>query len=127
MGIEPDIEYGNNCLCWDAGKTPKGILLTFAGIEKGSLWNPGFPEPPNRRHVCMQGIPCSFTKNTPDFIYNYQTNLPGSQISIFYWPIGFFAFNFLDVANCVFAGSNSIAVPLNKIWYGGNCQITWQD
>ncbi len=127
MGIEPDIEFGNNCLCFEAGRTPKRIFLNFSGIQEGSIWFPGLPGSPNGTYVCTQGIPCSWTLNTPDFIFNYQTNLPGSQISVFNFLTGFFAFNFIAIADCVFAGANNIAVPLNKAWWGGKGRLAWQD
>lgn len=40
-------EYGNDCFCFDAGKTPKYVYASFMSIIKGGQWIPGDPGPPN--------------------------------------------------------------------------------
>lgn len=63
--VERQMEYGDDCGCFDAGKTPKYYTVTFQDIfDCGPLEEEGWPSDANRTEVLTQDnvLPCVWKK-----------------------------------------------------------------
>lgn len=125
MGIEPDIEYCNDCVaCFPINKTPKFVYVSFAGIQTGALWIPGFSPPPNGIFKLESVGACLWTGGTATYVFDWKSNLPGTLILATEMILQI-AFSYNDPASCVTAGSNQITQPPDRIYHGGKAKIGW--
>lgn len=126
MGIDPDIEYGGNCLaCWAPGETPKYLYLNFIGIKTGALWLPGDPPPPNGMFKIEQFAGCLWTGVFDIIGISYGTLAPGTAITN--RVIGTaLAFDFGDPALCLFAAGNELTEPPARKYTSGTVQVSWK-
>lgn len=124
MGISTDPDdwgYGNNCGCWDAGKTPHTIYGYVSGIKTGSGWVPAIGDPQNGGfHLHQINPPCYFSHTTDRNPNIYRTGLPGSQLII--GAIGTQCFVGSSDNNCEWYFVNDEQDP-TRGFYGGTAII----
>lgn len=131
MGIpippEPD-PFGNNDLaCFPPGETPAIMYATFTGIEKGSIWAPGMPEPPNHKFELPQfsGNPKVWRYIGNDWVVQYFSGgglFPpfSSQLQIISEHVGVVAvFNKVIVGECKTYFESGLVEPPNRQFIHG--------
>ena len=126
MGIEPDIEYGNNCLlCWAAGLTPKKVWVKFSGIQKSPNF-PLAPPPPNGTFVLTQTAQaCQWGALAGIWSIGYHANGGGTGIAALQFPFPE-GFQFTSIFRCLTAGPNDFINPILHPYILGNAKVAWQ-
>lgn len=119
MGIEPDIEFGNDCgACYPAGQTPKYLYASFRFIVK-CPWAAGFgPPPPNQTFQLVQTLPCSWGAIVAPFQITYRASDGLPFLSIM--QAGMFWFHHIRVVACeTFFTNQLVCNPGVNIGTGG--------
>lgn len=129
MGItlDPDLyEYGNDCVEFPTGLTPKFVYCSVSDVKVGSLWVPGTAMPPNGLWKLEQtGTPCLWEYLHADFdvafavlggatVFNITLNIP---------PRG--AIFLANIAAVVWSGPNVFQNPIPFWFYDGIAQISF--
>lgn len=125
MGIEPDIEYGNDCLaCWTPGKTPKKLWVSFSGIKALIGLMAPFVGAANSTIELTQKTACYWENLAPPIGAYYKTGLPGSILSA--WTEGLHpTFTATSPNNCVFGFANELPGLPEFFFAGGYGHVSW--
>ena len=136
MGIDPDVEFGNDCLaCFNADETPKVIYAAFMDIE-WCPWVPlvnRFPPPNKKRCLTQTGDPCIWQYADANITVTYWSDLVLgpfhiSRLKVNLWippgtafignsaMCGNYFVSTLGVGNCAFP---------DFCCHAGHAQLTW--
>ena len=109
----------NNCiLCHDLDKSPAQVQVAFAGIERGALWVPTDPPPPNGVFEILATAPCSWAATIGLYTIDLHMAPLLSLLEItIAGPITIFSK--LWTFKCNLWYPNTITVPAGNKYYGG--------
>jgi hypothetical protein len=121
--------------CWGSGKTfgdvptPSQVEVTVYGIEKGSSWLPGDPEPPNGSYTFDQDVlyPCRFNWSDGTWLMHWWAYKTGGSVFTIELIGIEFAFDCTRDQNCRTYFVNEIDdVPASKFCFGAALAFdTW--
>ncbi len=107
-----------NCVgCFPDG-TPDTIWFSLQGMQRGDLWLPGDPNPPNGNVAMRINAPCNWTCDVGGCRFTYQVTRATTKFTaqILGGPIFFFA----QIGNtCAFWAVNTLNNPAVSKLYGG--------
>ena len=127
MPVSPDeFETDNTCpSCFEVNSSPLHLTAIVSGIVKGIYWAPWMPLPGNGIYVMPRKSNCVWEYKVLGVIaIGYQTNKPGSEVSMSQLP-GQWTFFSYSTQNGKFAFANENFGMGSGIYSGGRCQIVW--
>lgn len=108
--------------CFDVGKTPNFLLCFFSGIQRGALFNPGDPDPPNYLHTASVIAPCEWETLVTDFTVNYKVDALDTNVTLINAVVGS-AFTARSAGQCHIWLANDLINPAIRKYYGGWCMV----
>lgn len=124
--IITDPVFGDDCaLCFPAGKTPKYMMVSFAGIVTTKWWQSGFFPPPNRTFRYEQTVSCNWFYAAGDG-YGYLNITANKTVLAFApHPMVAFAFGSVVAVECCWIHYNQLSEAAGDWYEGGQAQIAW--
>ena len=116
--VPPDVCLG----CYDVGKSPQSVIVSFSGIRTGAAWAPPDPPPPNGTFEVQVSGPCLWVTDFGFWEVRYE-NLAGNSGVVIWDPLLSAAFSSHVIPACQLWFSNNLMNPAFK-YYDGHCIIT---
>jgi len=117
-------EWGNDCACWPAGRTPKTIYASFRGLDY-CWYRAWFPQLPNFQFCLTQvpAAPCEWEYSDGTWMVSYTTGPLGSNLALGWLPAWHLMFGSHSDAPCESSFTNDVVCkgePLVPYIAGGS-------
>lgn len=108
--------------CFDAGKTPKQVIVSVAGIGIGNNWAPGDPPPPFGDYIIEVDAPCEWSKTIDGYVIEYNNVGALAEVLIHDGAGTNYFWSWLPAA-CITFFNNFVQNPAGVKYFGGAVNV----